>query len=509
MSSRIGTKLLACVTLLSLPLYTTSLADEDTRDTSASEQSSYNTIWAQAVGYPRGSRGAYRQAPQRSGRPERSEQSGQQDQPNLGGAANRILKTGIRQVNLTGLEKKIEHVLEMYHKRLLDASKNDPWEIMHGIIAYGCDTNLARGRGTKPVNAISYVAWNGPCAGDRLLYANGDRLEARKGPRVQGHYGQFLAILAQSRVNPDYPLLVNSKHFTIADLVESEKLGCRENTELTFKLIALTHYLGSDATWKNDLGEDWSIERLIKAEIGSTIQGAACGGTHRLTGIYYPVERRLKEGKPITGEYLRAQKYTHDYQRYAFSLQNPDGSFSTEWFKRPGNRQDVDRKVKTSGHILEWLTFTLSDEELRAPKTVNCANFIATVLLAEPRREWEIGPLGHAIHALQLYGQRVYHSPTSTPTEEMTPIAESPHDPPKVARRRKSEQVEAADKVESAKEVDRKEAAEEPEAEESTEEAAPVSDDAEQAEPETQEEPEEADPAPAVQGPVLFQPLSI
>ncbi len=509
MSSRFGTKLLACVTLLSLPLSSTLLAEEDSRDASTRERSSYSEIWAQAASYPRGSRGIYRQSPQRTERTSRADRPDRSNEPNLGGAANRVLRTGIRSVSLTGLENKIEHVLEMYHKRLLDTSKNDPWEVMHGIIAYGCNTNLGRGRGAKPVNAISYVAWNGPCAGDRLLYTNGDRLEARKGPRVQGHYGQFLAILAQSRVKSDYPLLVDNKQFTIADLVESEKLGCRENTELTFKLIALTHYLGSDATWKNDLGEDWSIERLIKAEIGSTIQGAACGGTHRLTGIYYPVERRLKEGKPITGEYLRAQKYTHDYQRYAFSLQNPDGSFSTEWFKRPGNRQDVDRKVKTTGHILEWLTFTLSDEELRAPKTVKCANFIASVLLAEPSREWEIGPLGHAIHALQLYGQRVYHSPTSTPAEEENPIADAPKNPPKVARRRKSEPVETADKVETATEVDIDEVAEEPETDEVSEDAASESDEAEQSEPETQEEPEEAEPAPAVQGPVLFQPLSI
>lgn len=494
MSSRIGWFLAACLTLLSLPGTCATQAEDIYLEPARESDSSYNAIWAQAAAYPRGERGIYRQAPHRNVRPERESEP----QPNLGGAANQFLRSRIRPVSLENLEAKIDHTLATYHRRLLDVSKNDPWEVMHGIIAYGCDTKLARGRATDPVNAISYVCWNGVCAGDRLLYTKGDRLEARKGPHVQGHYGQFLAILAQSRVPTDYPLLVDNKPFTIADLIESEKLGCRANTELTFKLIALTHYLGSDATWKNDLGEDWSIERLIEAEIGSTIQGAACGGTHRLTGIYYPVDRRLKEGKPITGEYERAQKYTHDYQRYAFSLQNPDGSFSTEWFKRPGNRQDVDRKVKTTGHILEWLTFTLSDEELKDPKTVKTVNFIASALLSEPKRQWEIGPLGHAIHALQIYRDRVYRSPTTEPTEERTPIAKAAEAEvaPKVARNT-AEDVTAADTIEAADEEAAEATTELP-----AEEAEPVEETT--TDEETLEEPEEATPAPAIEGPVLF-----
>lgn len=489
MSSRTGL-LAACLALLSFSGTSASWAEEIYLEPAHEADSSHNAMWAQAAAYPRGDRGIYRQAPHRTVRPERPTES----QPNLGGAANQFIRGRIRPVSLDDLETKIDQVLATYHRRLLDTSKNDPWEVMHGIIAYGCDTKLAHGRTNEPVNAISYVCWNGLCSSDRLFYTKGDRLEARKGPHVQGHYGQFLAILAQSRVPTDYPLLVDNKNFTIEDLIESEKLGCRANTELTFKLIALTHYLGSDATWKNDLGEDWSIERLINAEIGSTIQGAACGGTHRLTGIYYPVERRLKEGKPITGEYERAQKYTHDYQRYAFSLQNPDGSFSTEWFKRPGNRQDVDRKVKTTGHILEWLTFTLSDEELRDPKTVKSVNFIASVLMSEPRRQWEIGPLGHAIHALQIYRDRVYRSPTEEPTQERTPIAETTEaeTTPKVARNA-AEEIEAADIIEAEAEASDEVTSEEVESvEEAPEEV------------ETVEEPEEATPAPAIEGPVLF-----
>ena len=74
-------------------------------------------------------------------------------------------------------------------------------------------------------------------------------------------------------------MLVEGKQFTVADLIESEKLGCQTGMELTFKLISLSHYLDPDATWKNSTGEEWSISRLIHEEIKSPINGVACGGT--------------------------------------------------------------------------------------------------------------------------------------------------------------------------------------------------------------------------------------
>ncbi len=448
------------------------------------------------VGYPRRGRSTSRESQQQADR--------SASRP-ANGPANRILRGRIRPVSLEALEGKIDQTLDSYHRRLLDASKNDPWEVMHGIIAYGCDTNLARGRGSKAVNGIAYMCWNGTCAGERLLLTKANRLEARKGPHVQGHHGQFLAILAQSRVKPDYPLLVNNKQFTIADLIESEKLGCRANTELTFKLIALTHYAGSDAQWENNLGEPWSIERLIKAEIASTIQGAACGGTHRLTAIYFPVARHLKEGKPLAGEYLRAQKYTHDYQRYAFSLQNSDGSFSTEWFKGPGNRQDVDRKLKTTGHIFEWLMFTLPNDALRDPKVVKTANFLATVMLAEPKRQWEIGPLGHAIHALRIYRERVYHSPTTPQADDQTPIARLPKESPQVAQRM-PDVVVTPDSVETATDAPDETTTKLPgDNEEAIDEEVVDAADAREAAP-TEEENTTNMLQEAIQGPVLFVP---
>ncbi|MBX9787708.1 MAG: hypothetical protein K2Y37_02235 [Pirellulales bacterium] len=325
--------------------------------------------------------------------------------------------------DLRALSGRVRRVLNTYYKRRLNSRDHNPWEMMHAIIAYGVHTKIHRGGPKGPtVNAVSYLCWNGTCHGLELLYFDKDRVNARKGPYVQGHYAQLLAILAQSRVPKDYPLRVGDRRFTIDDLIETEKLTCDEGMELTFKLISFAHYCDSDMKWKNDKGDDWDIPRLIKEELRAPIlSNAACGGTHRLTALAYAVRARGKQGYKIEGPWLRAQKYLNDYHRYNFSLQNADGSFSTEWFRKREARDDLDRRLQTSGHILEWFVYSLPEEQLTDPRVVKAVKYVSGILAAQPSREWEIGPLGHAIHALVIYDQRVFKAAEAEAVPE--PIA--------------------------------------------------------------------------------------
>jgi hypothetical protein len=227
---------------------------------------------------------------------------------------------------------------------------------------------------------------------------------------VQGHSAQYLAILAQCRVAANSPITLGSKSFTVADLIEEEKLSCKAGTELTFALIGLAHYLPTDARWKSRDGVEWSLEKLVEEEIVQPIRGAPCGGTHRLFGLSYGCQRRLRATGGLDGAYLRADKYVRDDQSFTLAkLQNRDGSFSTEWFKYPADRDDdMDRKIQTTGHILEWLVASLDQERLYEPRVVAAAEFLASALAAEPAREWKLGPLGHALHALNIYQERAW-----------------------------------------------------------------------------------------------------
>ena len=307
---------------------------------------------------------------------------------------------------LEQLRTKLRECLAHYYFRPENVATRSPWGSMHAMIAYGVDTELIAG--DKRVNAIGYLCYNGTCNGQRLFYLSNDKLQASIGPGVQGHPAQFLAMLAQSRVKTDFPILVDGKNFTVADLIQHEKDTCRPASELTFKLISFTHYLKSDETWKSNDGQDWDIPRVIKEELKQTIHGAACGGTHRMTGFSYAVRKREARGEPFEGQWLRAKKFVEDYHDYAFTLQNPDGSFSTDWFVRRADYNEIGRRLQTTGHITEWLAYSLPKDQLTDPKMVKAVDYLTTILLENPNQRWSIGPLGHGLHALAIYDERVF-----------------------------------------------------------------------------------------------------
>lgn len=308
------------------------------------------------------------------------------------------------------LRKRVQNTLASYYQNwTLNTRDHTPWEVMHAIIAYGVDTRLnSNGRYTT---AMGHLLFSGVSGGQSIVSLKNGRPYMQRGVGVQGHSGQFLAILAQSHLQRDYPLHVSGHDFTLEDLISAEQYDCESGTELTFKLIGLMHYLPSDATWTNFQGQTWSLDRLVREEIVQPIRGAACGGTHRLMGLAYAVRKREQRGEPITGIYEEARKYLEQYHKYTFGLQNSDGSFSTAWFVRRESRLDLDRRLQTTGHTLEWLCFSLSDEQLRDPRVTRAVRYVTDLLLDESGHQWEIGHLGHALHALQMYNERIYNGP--------------------------------------------------------------------------------------------------
>jgi len=155
---------------------------------------------------------------------------------------------------LEKLRTQIRQCLATYEQRPVNARDHSPWEIMHWLIAYNVNAKIrAGGPWGKEESAVGWLCWNRPSQGMEMLTLDRGRLSAKLGPGVQGHEGQFLAILAQSRLKREYPIKVRGQMFTIDDLIETEKRSCRPGTELTFKLIGLMDYLDSDATWENNL----------------------------------------------------------------------------------------------------------------------------------------------------------------------------------------------------------------------------------------------------------------
>ncbi len=85
-------------------------------------------------------------------------------------------------------------------------------------------------------------------------------------------------------------------------------------------------------------------------------------------GLSYALMMRRRYELPITGHWARADVYINDFVQYAWTLQNPDGSFSTDWFEGRANEPNMERKVSNDGPYLEWLIFTLPADQLQDPR---------------------------------------------------------------------------------------------------------------------------------------------
>ncbi|WP_145093971.1 hypothetical protein [Rosistilla carotiformis] len=305
------------------------------------------------------------------------------------------------------LQPHIARVLTDYHRRPENVAQRSPWGTFHLMLPFGADANVQAGRSLQ--NSIAWLCSNRPCRGQRLITTTkSGRIYVRQGPGLQGHQAQLLAMLAQVNVEATYPITDGRTRFTIEDLIRAEMADCRRGQELTFSLIGLSHYLPTDTRWRASDGSVWSFETLLAEELAQPIVGAACGGTHRLMGLSYALRQRRMEGLPIEGQWLRADAFIKDFVSYAWSLQNRDGSFSTNWFEGPQDNREIDRKIQTTGHILEWLIFTADQDELQDPRFVRSVQFLTNAFSRYRTHEWQPGPKGHVLRALAVYHRRVY-----------------------------------------------------------------------------------------------------
>lgn len=321
----------------------------------------------------------------------------------LGNSNNRVSATTSR------LRVPLERTLNYYWNKPEDADERTHWGMFHQMMIYDKDTVITHRK--KKYNAVAWMAGNNQSRSQLLFDEDNGGIFVKTGVGVQGHQAQMLAVFGLIDVPASYPLYVGRKKYTVEDVLRREMLECKSGNELTFTLIGVAHYLDTDTRWVSNDGQDWDFERLIQEELSQPIVGAACGGTHRLMGFAHALRRRRAEGKPITGQWERADRYINDFIQYTWQLQNRDGSMSTSWFEKSEDNGKMDRKVQTTGHMVEFLLTALPDDQLQSPEMLRAMTFLVNTLYQERGHEWQVGPKGHALRALSMYYRRVFGRP--------------------------------------------------------------------------------------------------
>ena len=67
---------------------------------------------------------------------------------------------------LINLRSRVRSVLKGYYRKPLNSRDHDPWEVMHGMLAYGVHSRIRQGgpRG-EPITAVGWLCYNKPCKG--------------------------------------------------------------------------------------------------------------------------------------------------------------------------------------------------------------------------------------------------------------------------------------------------------------------------------------------------------
>jgi len=289
------------------------------------------------------------------------------------------------------------------------------WTVFHGILGLGPSLQLRNDMTGERVNAMDYIFAGGEMRGLGFLPTKYglDVPSAKDGIGVgQGHQDQFVAEMGQWGMPADRKVIVLGKEYTFMDFVRESQMRAsvnpKRNQELSWAVIVVGQYVGTDVTWTNMFGEKLHYEDMIRYELDQSVENAACGGTHRLFGLTWSYYLHLNRGGKAEGVWKEVVEKIAKYRDNAKEHQNPDGSLSTDFFKGPGNSQDKSLRINTTGHMLEWLALALTDEEIKEQWVEDAAVALSQMILDVEGSPVAGGTLYHAVHGLLMYHARVY-----------------------------------------------------------------------------------------------------
>lgn len=309
-----------------------------------------------------------------------------------------------------GLRQRVEAALVHVRQRDL-LTTNSFWTVFHGILGVGPDATLFDAESRQRVNALDHISRGGQVRGLQFIpTAHG--LDVQMGPAFvgQGHQDQFIAEMAQWGMPLERRFLVHGKEYTFADFVRHAQMrtSVTGKQELSWAILIVAQYQGTDAKWTNAAGEKLTLEDVVRYELNQPIEDAACGGTHRLFGLTWALHVHRTRGGTNTPLWEEVAKKNAKYREIARRQQNPDGSFSTRYLAGPGNSRELDLRVNTTGHVLEWLALALDEKELRQGWVQEAANALSLMILDSASRPIDSGSLYHATHGLHLYHARLW-----------------------------------------------------------------------------------------------------
>lgn len=293
-------------------------------------------------------------------------------------------------------------------RRLLSTQQHTPWQIMHGLL--GLRDELQVMHNGQPVSGLDWITRGQVFQNEHWFQQTnfGGRAHPYSRPYAfEGHANQFLAILSMCGVELDQTFGTSGKDITMKGMIRHAQMTVTYKDEPTWTLWALSRYLPSTATWRNRMGEAWSIEKLVQVQTAKPMRGAPCGGTHGLFALAHARNVYLRQGKQLRGTWLQAEYKIRKYINTARMQQNSNGSLSSNFFRSREYDPDFNKRMASAGHILEFLMIALPQKELNQLWVRRAIEATAHDLMNNRKAFVKCSPLYHSVNALNIYLDRV------------------------------------------------------------------------------------------------------
>ncbi|GAB5443296.1 MAG: hypothetical protein Fues2KO_36450 [Fuerstiella sp.] len=311
-------------------------------------------------------------------------------------------------------------------RRMLSTDQHTPWQMMHALLGLREDFQLLHNG--QPVSGLKWISEGQVFTNEHWFEKtqHGGRAHPYSVPYAfEGHANQFLAILSMCGLGLDEEFGTADGTITMRDMINHAQMTLSEKDEPTWTLWALSRYLPPTATWRNAQGELWSIERLVQIQTAKPMRGAPCGGTHGLFALAHARNVYLRQGKPLRGVWLMAERKIRQHIYTARMQQNSNGTLSSNFFRGRQYDRDFNKRMASAGHILEFLMIALPQKELNQRWVRRAIEATARDLLNNRKAFVKCSPLYHSVNALNIYLDRVNpRVPTEDPSEELAATTE-------------------------------------------------------------------------------------
>jgi hypothetical protein len=347
------------------------------------------------------------------------------------------------------LANTVQAAIDSSRRRTLSTDVHTPWQIMHALL--GLRENFKINKRGRKMSGLEWISDGPKFEGEDwfLVSEHGGKAHPYSKPYAfEGHANQSLAILSMLGLPVDHELKADKGTITIGDMIKHAKMEINDKEEVSWSLWALSRYLPPEATWQNKDGEVWSVDRMAQLQLrrlfSKPMMKHPCGGTHAMFALAHARNIRLQNRLPNRGIWLQVDQQIRKCIELARVQQQPNGQFSTKFFEGRATEEDFDKRIASSGHVLEFLMISLPQNELNRSWVRRGIEATARDIMANRQSYVKCAPLYHAINGLTIYIDRTQNSkpgqlaakPVSSKSagrlqvKLLTPIEESAPAPP-------------------------------------------------------------------------------